>query len=133
MPSFRFTEVRHVLGEFDIVHPLTGPDTITPADVGGDPSSQIGLANLVEAFIQQTIDLEDNLDDLPVEDPEHRDNFNNFKQVETFFENLYPAGNVTVEVRQPGNQWWRVTRNEVVSVTWDAVNSVYNVKVSTVG
>ncbi len=133
MPSFRFTEVRHVLGEFDIDHPLAGPSTITPADVGGDPSNQVGLSQLVEAFIQISLDLEINLDDLPVEDPEHRDNFTNFNQAETFFEDLYPAGNVTVEVRQPGNQWWRITRSEIVRVTWDAVNSVYIVKVSTVG
>ena len=69
------------------------------------------------------------LDSLPTEDPEHSDNFNSLTQAKALFALAYPSGNVFIERRQ--GVLWRVTRNEVVGVTWNG--SAYQVKVSSSG
>ena len=129
MPSFRFTAIRS--NEIDYRRPDASTRTLTLVDALAAGGDSVKVAIIWQDLIQAEIDKEDRLDSLPVDDPEHDDNFTNLAQAEAFFATLYPAGNVFIERRQ--GVLWRVTRNEVVGVTWDAVNSVYNVKVSTIG
>ena len=127
MPSFHFLDVRGA--EIDYRRPDRSTRTLTLADVVDGAPDKIAIA--WQELIQAEIDKEDRLDSLPTEDPEHADNFQNLRQAEDFYATKYPAGNAFPEQRQ--GVLWRVTRPEVVEITWDAVNSVYNVKVSVVG
>ncbi len=133
MPSLQFTNVDSGNREITYRRPDGTFRTLTLLDAPGQETDE-EIAAAFQNVIQITdIDVEFNLADLPLDDPEHRDNFQNFNAAVAFFEATYPSGNVFLDTRPPGNQWWRITRNEVVSVIWDAANSVYQVKVSTVG
>ena len=98
--------------------------SVTLADIAVVDGDQVKIAAAYQFLIQNQIDVERAQSDLPLDDPER-----DFRAQD--FETLYPAGNVFLERRGP--DVIRVTRNEVVRITWDSVNSVYNVGVSTVG
>ena len=124
MPSFRFTAVR--ADEIDYRRPDATTRTLTLADVAVPDGDPVKIAVAWQALIQAEIDKEERLDSLPLDDPER--NFKNLSEAQAFFASEYPAGNVFIEKRT--GALWRITRNEVVSITWDVA---YDVKVSTVG
>lgn len=124
MPSFQFKEVFHDQNEIDYELADRVSRSVTLADIAVTDGDQVKIAAAYQFLIQGQIDSEIVQSDLPLDDPER-----DFRARD--FEDLYPAGNVFLERRGPN--LIRVTRNEVVRISWDSVNSVYNVGVSTVG
>ncbi len=129
MTSLRFTDVDSGNSTITYRRPDGTFRTLTLLDAPGQDTNEDAAAAFQNLIQKTDIDAEVNLSDLPVDDPEHRDNFQNLNAAKEFFAALY-GNKVFIETRPPGNQFWRITRIEVVRITWDAVNSVYNVKVS---
>lgn len=124
MPSFKFKDVRTDSNEIDYELGDRTSKQITESDTKIIDGDRTKMAVEFQAKIQSQIDSVILQDDLPRDDVERGFTAGDF-------EDAYPNGNVFLEIR--GSDLVVVTRNEVVSVTFDSVNGVYNVKVSDVG